>query len=135
MKLPLPQDRWADCVWLPRIIAKARALQRGELPPEYAERFCHPNGVDGQFLAHFGFTREDIVAAAALADAEAQAWLRQRAAPEKIAAWNHTALNLGRPGFPLAERFPVALATTYKHLAGRGFTSVFEILAADEAEG
>ena len=42
------------------------------------------------------------------------------------------AVNLGRPGFPMADRFPVALASVYKHVDSRGLTTVFEVLEADE---
>ena len=42
------------------------------------------------------------------------------------------AQNLGRPGFPMAERLPIALATTYKHLEPSKFSSVFEVIEADE---
>ena len=44
------------------------------------------------------------------------------------------AINLGRPGYPMAERFPVALATTYKHVDSHGLTTVFEVLEADEKD-
>ena len=40
MKLPSPRETLAGCVWLPRLLAKARQFQRGELPPDYAARFC-----------------------------------------------------------------------------------------------
>jgi hypothetical protein len=58
--IPLPRDRLAGCVWLPRILAKARMLKTGNLPPEYEARFCHPTGVDGLFLPHFALTQEEI---------------------------------------------------------------------------
>jgi len=32
----------------------------------------------------------------------------------------------------MAERFPIALATTYKHLVSRKLETVFEVLVADE---
>lgn len=132
MKLPSPYEELGGCVWLPRILAKARLLRQGTLPPEYESRFCHPTGVDGHFLAHFGLTREEVLGAAAMPDAEAAAWLAGCTTAERIREWNHLAVNLGRPGFPMAERFPVAMATVYQHLAGRGLTSVFEALEADE---
>jgi hypothetical protein len=53
MKLPSPMEKLAGCVWLPRIIAKARLLKRGELAPDYVPRFCHPTGIDGQFISFF----------------------------------------------------------------------------------
>ena len=65
MKLPAPQDTLANCVWLPRLLAKARQLKDGSLPPDYAARFCHPTGVDAQFLAFFQLTPEAVQAAAA----------------------------------------------------------------------
>jgi len=134
MNIPAPKDRLADCIWLPRILAKARLLEKGELPTGYAERFCHPTGLDAIFLKHFNVTREDIVAAARKSDAEAAEWFRTRAegTPENIARWNETAVNIGRPGYPLAERFPVAKETTYKHIDSRGMTTVFELLEADD---
>ena len=132
MKLPRPSKKLAGCVWLPRILAKARLLAQTALPPDYESRFCHPGGVDGIFLAYFGLDRDDIVAAAAQPDEAAARWFRNRTSESRIEEWNTTALNLGRPGYPLAERFPVALATTYKHVDARGLTTVFEVLEADE---
>ena len=132
MKLPRPQETLAGCVWLPRILAKARYLQSGHLPPDYVANFCHPKAVDGLFLAHFGLSREDIILAASLTNERAAEWFLGRNSSESIERWNQTALNLGRPGYPMAERFPVALATTYQNVAGRGLTTVFEVLEADE---
>ena len=134
MNIPAPKERLADCIWLPRILAKARMLERGELPAAYAERFCHPTGVDTIFLNYFHLTPDDIVTAAGKDDATVVAWFRSRpeGAPERIAKWNDTAVNLGRPGYPLAERFPVARETTYKHIDSRGMTTVFELLEADD---
>jgi hypothetical protein len=136
-KLPAPRDQQDGCIWLPRILAKARLLLRGQLAPEYAARFCHPGGVDNQFLTHLGLTRDDILFLAELPESEAKAAFLKRIGndPERIAQWNHVAVNLGRPGFPLAERLPVALLTTYKHLAADShkFSTVFEVIEADEA--
>ena len=134
MKLPRPAEQLAGCVWLPRILAKARLLQRGSLPEHYAARFCHPTGVDGVFLSHFGLRRDDIVCAAAMSDDKASEWFGSRTNAERVEQWNQIAVNLGRPGYPMAERFPVALATTYKHVDSRGLTTVFEVLEADEKD-
>lgn len=134
MKLPPPRARLADCMWLPRIVAKARLLASGDLPPDYAARFGHPGGVDGQFLAFFQLTADDITIAAPWPDVQVVAWFTAlpQATPARIAEWNHVAENLGRAGFPMADRLPIALSTTYKHLAGAGLTSVFDVLEADE---
>ena len=132
IKLPLPRAEWGGCLWLPRIIAKARALAAGQLPPDYAARFCHPGGVDGQFLDFFQLTRADIETAANRSDAEVLAWFTARFPAGRIQAWNHIANNLGRPGFPLEQRFPVAMSTVYAHLANRGFDNILDVLTADE---
>jgi hypothetical protein len=134
MKLPRPGEKLNGCVWLPRILAKARLWQSGALPQDYAANFCHPKGVDGLFLAHFGMSREDILYAAALSDEKVSEWFRSCSSAERVGQWNQTALNLGRPGYLMAERFPVALATTYKHVESRGLTTVFEVLEADEKD-
>jgi hypothetical protein len=134
VKLPRPTEKLAGCVWLPRILAKARQLQGSGLPPDYAASFCNPKGVDGVFLAHFGLNRDDILSTAALTDEKAAEWFLSRTTAERIAQWNHTALNLGRPSYPIGERFPLALATTYQHVDSRGLTTVFEVLEADEKD-
>ena len=116
-------------------MAKARLIKAGKLTPEYADRFCHPTGTDGQFLAFFKLAQEQVVAAADLNDEELARWFLDlpAAGGHRTAEWNHLAQNLGRPGFPMADRLPVALATTYRHLADKKLLTVFEILEADEA--
>ena len=104
------------------------------MPPDYTANFCHLKGVDGQFLSHFALSREDILSAAAVSDERASEWFLSRSSVERVEQWNQIGLNLGRPGFPMAERFPVALATIYKNVSGRGLTTVFEVLEADEKD-
>lgn len=137
VKLPPPREQLAGCIWLPRIIAKARAVKREELPPEYAIRFCHPGGIDGQFLSFFELTREQILQASAGNDDDVARWFHslKSGTMERIAEWNRIALGLGRPGFPMAGRVDAALAGTYKHLSHRKFETVFEVLEADEGIG
>jgi len=136
MKLPSPTERLADCVWLPRILAKARLNLSQRLPPDYESRFCHPSGIDGLFLTFFQLTREQILSACAQTDADVAKWFLSSSEREaKVADWNHVAVNLGRSGFPMADRLPLALASTYKHLAGGKFETVFEVLEADERDG
>lgn len=134
MKLPRPTDTLAGCIWLPRIIAKARLLSSGALPEEYASRFCHPTGVDGQFLSFFGLSRDEVFRAAAFPDEEISRWFLNlgSAANGGVEKWNHIAVNLGRPGYPMSERLPVALSTTYRHLSHLRLETVFAALDADE---
>ena len=137
MNLPSPRAQLAGCIWLARIVAKARLVRTGGLPPEYASRFCHASGVDGQFIRFFSLTKEDLLAVGERSDPEVAAWFTAlpMATTPRIQEWNRIAVNLGRVGFPMAERLPVALATTYQHLKGRTFETVFEVLEADEAQG
>jgi hypothetical protein len=134
MTLPPPRQRLADCVWLARIVSKARLYKAQALPEEYANRFGHPTGVDHQFLTFFGLDRDSLLEAADLDDSAFAAWfLRQsQITAEKIADWNRLAVNLGRSGYPMAERLPIALSTTYKHLDPTGIDSVFEAIERDE---
>jgi hypothetical protein len=132
--LPAPRATLAGCMWLPRIIAKARLLQNGALPSEYEARFCHPTGVDAQFLNFFALTKEDVLLASRGNDEQVASWFRDLASPRPsiISEWNYLAEHLGRPGFPMADRLPVALSTIYKHLDPSKINSVFEALEADE---
>jgi Domain of unknown function (DUF5069) len=132
--LPMPRATLLGCMWLPRIIAKARLSESGALPPDYADRFCHPTGVDAHFLQFFGLQKEDIINVARGTDEQVASWFHSLTAgfPALIPDWNHLAQNLGRAGFPMAERLPIALATTYKHLESSKFSSVFEVIEADE---
>jgi hypothetical protein len=134
MKLPPPESPLAGCVYLPRIIAKARAFKAGVLPQEYAVRFGAPDSVDGLFLEFFGLSAKQITEAAELSDAAVETWFASVpfVDAQRIQQWNHTAVNLGRPGFPMAERLPVALSTKYKHVADSGSETIFEMLNADE---
>src|SRR5262245_16870457 len=135
VNLPTPRATLAGCMWLPRIIAKARLIESGALPAEYAARFCHPTGVDAQFLRFFELEKEDIIRASRGTDEHVASWFGNLTAahPSLVAEWNELAPKLGRPGFPMAERLPIALATTYKHLEPSRFSSVFEVIEADEA--
>jgi hypothetical protein len=134
MKLPSPRGRLADCVWLPRIIAKARLLKAGQLPPEYVSRFGHVSGVDGQFLSFFSLSSDQILAVCERSDGEIASWFTAlpSVSAARIQDWNHIGMSLGLPGFPMAERFPIAMATVYKHLQGHPIKTVFEALEADE---
>jgi hypothetical protein len=121
-------------MWLARIIAKARLLEKGLLPAEYAARFCHPTGVDAQFVNFFRITRDDILLASRGNDDQVASWFTRLTAsrPLIVSKWNDLAENLGRPGFPIAERLPIALSTVYKHLDASTISSVFEAIEADE---
>src|SRR4029077_13875859 len=78
--LPLPRARLADCVRLPRLVAKIRGLAQGALPAEYVARFCDHDSVDEHFLRYFEISKDEMVNAVSRLgseDAIAQ-WFRAR---------------------------------------------------------
>jgi len=136
IRLRRPTDQLGGCQWLPRFIDKCRLHLAGELPPDYQLPFCHPRATDGEFLAHFGLTKEEalVVVASAADDADVVAALESRGAltPEKVAAWNALAPNLGRPGFPCDKSFAWARQHYFPHCKDPRVDSVFTAIAWDE---
>lgn len=132
--LPAPRDTVAGCMWLPRLLAKARAHRAGTLPPAYARPFGHAAATDGQFLGFFGLTVDQVLEGAAQPPEQDAAWFLGLPGvnADRIAAWNELAQNLGKPGYPMHERFKWALVHLYGHLDRTRVGSVFEALEADE---
>ena len=136
--LPPPRVKLAGCLWLPRIVSKARFMQIGRLPPENAARFCHADGVDGNFLRSFEMTREELMDAVARhrSDGEIAAWFRARPGMDikRIARWNTLAENLGKPGYPMADRFVSSLATVFPNIDPLTVDSIFDLITMDEKD-
>ena len=136
--LPTPRAKLAGCVWLPRIVSKARFTEIGRLPPENAARFCHPEGVDGHFLRTFAMTREELMDAVRRhrSDSEISAWFRARPGVDlkHIARWNTLAENLGKPGYPMADRFVSSLATVFPNIDPLTVDSIFDLITLDEKD-
>lgn len=134
--LPPPRAALAGCVWLPRFLAKAQRQHDGELGSEYAPRFCDRDSVDEHFLRFFGIPQDELVAAAIRlrADEDLAAWFCARPGIDagRIARWNDLAVNLGRPGFPMAARLAVVLPTAYRHLDPSRVRTIFDLLESDE---
>lgn len=134
MTLPNPHKRMAGCMWLPRIIAKARLLQADMLPDDYMLRFCAATGVDGQFLTFFGLSRQDVLAMAPQTNSKVLAWFKTlpTAKPSRIKKWNVLAESLGRPGMPMADRLEYAKNTVYKDLDTSNVETIFQMIELDE---
>ena len=136
--LPPPRAKLAGCLWLPRLVSKARFMAINRLPPENARRFCHPEGVDGHFLQSFDLTREELMDAVAKhrSDGEIAAWFRARPGVDlkRIARWNVLADNLGRPGYPMADRFVSSLATVFPNIDPLTVETIFDLITRDEKD-
>lgn len=134
MKLPAPRDEQCGCIWLPRIRAKAQRFKAGTLSKDYLRPFCHPVAADGHFLAQFNTDKDSLIAACDLPDAEFEAWFLSLPDNnnERIAEWNEIAVNLGRPGYPMDERFVWALENLYPELMQYDPETVFEMIEYDE---
>jgi len=102
MRLPLPQDQLAGCVWLPRFAEKARRFLAQQLPLTYRVAFGSRLGIDGAFLRHFGLTVPQFLVAVRRSEDNAALaqWLLSlpSASPERITEWNRRATALGTKG-------------------------------------
>jgi len=131
-------DKLAGCMWLPRFIDKARHHLAGTLDPDFVRPFCHPLATDGAFFAHFGLAKEEIIRVITESkgsDDVVVDWFvrRPQGTPEKIAAWNELAPNIGKEGFPMRRGFLWALKQYYGGAApDPRVDSVFTAIAFDE---
>ncbi|WP_309386186.1 DUF5069 domain-containing protein [Cerasicoccus frondis] len=134
MTLPAPRDQFCGCIWLPRIRSKAQLFKAGKLPKDYVRPFCHPVAADGHFLAHFQTDKDALLAVVDLPDAEFKAWFLAlpNNSDELIAEWNEIAVNLGRPGYPMDERFVWAMENLYPEMKQYDPETVFEMIEYDE---
>lgn len=110
MKLRRPAEKLADCVWLPRFVDKVRHHLAGTLDADFVRPFCHPLATDGVFLSHFALKKEEIIEVVRGSggdDGVVARWFaaRPESAPERIAAWNQLAPNIGKEGFPVRRGF------------------------------
>ncbi len=137
--LPAPRDAsLAGCVWLARFLVKARRLLADELPPDYVERFGHPEGVDGNFFRFFSIGHEQLMDEVRREPSDDAVAFWFLALPgidaDRIAAWNDFAEKLGHPGLPMSKR----LAEISLMLGGRfdlsKIHSIFDLITADERE-
>jgi len=118
MNLRRPTEPLAGCVWLPRLIDKARHAEAGTLHPDFVTPFCHPLATDGAFLAHFELSKEEFLGALRATEGTDEAmarWFtaRPKSNPERIAAWNKLAPEIGKPGFPMHRGFQWMLKRLY----------------------
>ncbi len=141
MKPSLPAARdnsLAGCVWLARFLAKARLLLADQLPPDYVERFGHPDGVDGNFFRFFGVGHEqlmDVIRRESSDEAVARWFVALPGIDaERIAAWNAFAERLGQPRHSMAERLNEVLPTMASRFDASKIHSIFDLITADEAD-
>ena len=135
--LPTPRETLQGCVWLPRFLAKARLLLADHLPPEYSDRFGHPDGVDGHFFRFFGVTHEQMMDAFRRhpSDDAFATWFQALPGVDaaRLAGWNAFAEKLGEPGCPMADRLAEALPQMAARLDPSKIHSIFDLITADEA--
>ena len=139
MKLRGPREELAGVCWLPRFIDKARTFLAGELPKDYADRFCNRRAMDGIFLAFFDLDKEEIVEAVRDSDGDDELvtkWFRAQSGvtPAKIDNWNREAPRIGAPGQRGFEIFQKLVRGRYPDVPYTGVESVFEVIEADERD-
>ena len=137
MKLRAPADRLVDTCWLPRFVDKARLSLAGELPKDYADRFCDRRSIDGVFLHHFELNRESIIEAVRVSekdDARMGEWFLTQpgVTAATISSWNQLGPLIGKPGQRGHEIFRSAIKERYPDAPYTGVESAFEVIDADE---
>jgi hypothetical protein len=124
-------------MWLPRFIDKTRWRARGDLPTDYEIAFCSPHGVDGVFLQHFFLDKDELLAVIARHSSDDRAigaWFVNRAesAPERIAAWNRLAPEIGKANQPGQRGLRFMLRRLYPNGHDARIVSAFTAIAFDE---
>lgn len=136
MKLRLPTEKLAGVYHLARFIDKIRLHNAGELPEDYQSSFRNPAALDGLFLKAFDLEAEKLVTQVshAQSDDEVANWFQTQVSPEQCEKWNAFAIELGRPGTALGERFKQVRPVKYPNLPDDWEGTVFEAIALDEKE-
>ena len=131
-----PYAQLEGCCHLPRFIDKTRLHLAGKLPAEYVTSFCHPRGLDGTFLGHFGLEKETIVEAIRQRDDEVEIgrWFAATVEEftERRAAWQRVAPRLGLPGEPMHDVLQWAVKNVYTECRDPACDTVFKVLDWDE---
>jgi len=131
-----PFEKLAGCYHLARITDKIRLHLAESLPADYQLPLFHPRGVDGFFMAHFGLTREELLATIknSKSDAEVAAWFEPRIGhdDQKKNAWNEFSVNLGKPGHPMHETLAWARKKYNSQCEDPTIDSVFKSIEWDE---
>lgn len=134
MNLRLPSQKLGGVYHLARFIDKVRLNKAGELPGDYQSSFCNPAAVDGLFLKAFELESQDLVDVTTNAESEKEivTWFQSKTTAEQREKWNAFALELGRPGTALGERFKQVRPIKYPNLPDDWEGTVFEAIALDE---
>ena len=132
-----PFEKLAGCLHFARFTDKIRLHLAGQLPEDYQRPLFHPRGVDGFFMAHFGLSKEELLAAVQTSnhdDAEMAAWFESRIGhdEQKKKDWNELAANLGKPGQPMHETLAWAKKKWNFPADAPDLDSVFKSIEWDE---
>lgn len=137
MTLRRPPDQLADCVSLPRFVAKVRPpAPCGHVPADYRRAFGHAPATDGAFLAHVQLTLAAALAAIAEppSDETVTRWFRGPPGVNSatLADWNTRAPRFDQPGQPGGQPLRFALKTLSARCAAPRVPRAFTAIAWDE---
>ena len=132
-----PFEKLAGCYYLARLADKIRLELAGQLSEDYRPYLFHRHGADTQFTNYFGLAKEELIEAVKTAnddDARMAAWFEQRTGLDeaKRNAWNELAVNLGKPGFPMAKTLTWAKENLLPHCPDPTIDTVFKAIEWDE---
>jgi len=132
-----PYEKLAGCYYLARLTHKIRLELAGQLSEDYRPYLFHRHGTDTQLLRYFNLTQEELIDAVRTSnndDSVVASWFEQRTGldEQKRNHWNELAVNLGKPGFPMAKTLLWAKENLLPHCSDPTIDTVFKAIEWDE---
>ena len=132
-----PYETLAGCYYLARLTHKIRLEQAGELSEDYRPYLFHKHGADAQLLRYFNLTKEELIEAVRTSNNDdnlVASWFEQRTGldEEKRNHWNALAMNLGKPGYPMAKTLVWAKENLLPRCSDPTIDTVFKAIEWDE---
>src|SRR5437879_2223331 len=132
-----PYETLAGCYYLARLTHKIRLELAGQLSEDYRPYLFHRHGEDSQLRRFFNLTKEELIEAVRPSNNDdnlVASWLEQRTGldEEKPNTWNALAVNLGKPGYPMAKTLVWAKENLLPRCSDPTIDTVFKAIEWDE---
>ena len=138
MNLRSPHETLSGCCWLPRLLDKVRASQKGDFPLVYRLSLGSPIGIDGFFLRHFKLSFRSVREAVidSKTDKDLAAWFLTQpgVTAQTISSWNAYGPKLGTPGYPGSMFKHLIKWFVYPKSVKHPVDSFFDMIEQDEAQ-
>src|ERR1700704_6395305 len=132
-----PIEKLAGCYHLARFTDKIRLHLAGTLPEDYQMPLFHQRGVDGQFMEHFGLSKEElleVVKDSNFDDEKVATWFQRRIGSDesKVKSWNEVSVNFGKPGHRMHKTLEWAKKNYESQCDDPNIDTVFKSIDWDE---